>query len=76
MILSDLSVRRPVLAAVLSLLLVAFGAVAFDLLPLREYPDIDTSLCETVVSDLQSSGFFSAVLPCGAKNAADIVAVA
>ena len=41
-----------------------------------EYPDIDTSLCETVVSDLQSSGFFSAVLPCGAKNAADIVAVA
>ena len=33
--------RRPVLAAVLSLLLIAFGAVAFDLLPLREYPDID-----------------------------------
>ena len=24
-----------------SLLLIAFGAVAFDLLPLREYPDID-----------------------------------
>ena len=41
MMLSDLSVRRPVLAAVLSLLLIAFGAVAFDLLPLREYPDID-----------------------------------
>ncbi len=41
MLLSDLSVRRPVLAAVLSMLLVAFGAVAFDLLPLREYPDID-----------------------------------
>ena len=41
MILSDLSVRRPVLAAVISLLLIAFGVVAFDLLPLREYPDID-----------------------------------
>jgi len=41
MILSDVSVRRPVLATVLSLLLLAFGAVAFDLLPLREYPDID-----------------------------------
>ena len=41
MILSDLSVRRPVLAVVISLLLIAFGAVAFDLLPLREYPDID-----------------------------------
>jgi multidrug efflux pump len=40
-ILSDVSVRRPVLATVLSLLLVAFGLVAFDRLPLREYPDID-----------------------------------
>ncbi len=41
MTLSDLSVTRPVFAAVLSLLLVAFGLVAFDRLPLREYPDID-----------------------------------
>jgi multidrug efflux pump len=41
MILSDASVRRPVMATVLSLLLVAFGLVAFDRLPLREYPDID-----------------------------------
>jgi multidrug efflux pump len=41
MILSDLSVTRPVFAAVLSLLLVAFGLVAFDRLPLREFPDID-----------------------------------
>jgi multidrug efflux pump len=41
MILSDLSVRRPVLASVISLLLVLFGLVAFSRLPLREYPDID-----------------------------------
>ncbi|MFZ0788229.1 MAG: efflux RND transporter permease subunit [Chromatiaceae bacterium] len=41
MILSDISVTRPVLAAVLSLLLIAFGLVAFERLPLREYPDID-----------------------------------
>lgn len=41
MILSDLSVTRPVLASVLSLLLIAFGVLAFDRLPLREYPDID-----------------------------------
>jgi len=41
MILSDLSVRRPVLASVISLLLIMFGFVAFSLLPLREYPDID-----------------------------------
>ncbi len=39
--LSDTSVRRPVLASVLSLLLLAFGLLAFDRLPLREYPDID-----------------------------------
>ena len=41
MILSDISVTRPVLAAVLSLLLIAFGLVAFERQPLREYPDID-----------------------------------
>ena len=41
MILSDVSVTRPVFASVLSLLLIAFGLVAFDRLPLREYPDID-----------------------------------
>ncbi|MCU7857376.1 MAG: efflux RND transporter permease subunit, partial [Candidatus Thiodiazotropha sp. (ex Lucinoma borealis)] len=42
MILSDLSVKRPVFASVLSLLLIAFGLVAFDQLPLREYPNIDS----------------------------------
>lgn len=41
MILSDLSVKRPIFAAVLSLLLLAFGLVAFERLPLREFPDID-----------------------------------
>lgn len=39
--LSDTSVTRPVFATVVSLLLIAFGLVAFDRLPLREYPDID-----------------------------------
>ena len=41
MTLSDLSVRRPVLATVLSLLIIAFGAIAFTTLPLRELPDVD-----------------------------------
>jgi multidrug efflux pump len=41
MIITDVSVRRPVFAAVISLLLIAFGLIAFDRLPLREYPDID-----------------------------------
>jgi multidrug efflux pump len=44
MILSDLSVKRPVFAAVMSLLLIAFGLVSFDRLALREYPDIDPPL--------------------------------
>ncbi|MBV7317023.1 efflux RND transporter permease subunit [Shewanella sp. NIFS-20-20] len=41
MILTDISVKRPVLASVISILLVLFGLMAFDRLPLREYPDID-----------------------------------
>lgn len=41
MLLTDLSIKRPVLATVLSLLLVAFGILSFYQLPLREYPDID-----------------------------------
>src|SRR5688572_7185334 len=39
MILSDVSVKRPVFATVISLLLLAFGALSFMELPLREYPD-------------------------------------
>jgi multidrug efflux pump len=38
---SELSVRRPVFATVISLLLVIFGLVSLDRLPIREYPDID-----------------------------------
>lgn len=41
MLVSDISVKRPVLAAVISLLLVAFGLVALNKLSLREYPNID-----------------------------------
>ena len=41
MILSDTSIKRPVFASVISLLLIVFGLVSFSRLPLREYPDID-----------------------------------
>ncbi len=41
---SDTSVRRPVLALVINALLLAFGLIAFDRLPLREYPDIDSPI--------------------------------
>ena len=40
MVLSDLSVRRPVFAMVISMVLVILGAQAFFDLPVREYPDI------------------------------------
>ena len=41
MLLSDLSIRRPVLATVTSLLLIVCGIAAFLNLPLRELPDVD-----------------------------------
>ena len=41
MFLSDVAIRRPVLATVFSLLLVVFGVISFERLPVREYPDID-----------------------------------
>ena len=41
MILSDVSIKRPVFAAVISLMLVVVGVIAFSRLPLRELPNID-----------------------------------
>ncbi len=41
MVLSDISIKRPVFATVLSLLIVVFGLSALFGLPVREYPDID-----------------------------------
>lgn len=41
MLLSDVSVKRPVFATVINILLIVFGIVCFSMLPLREYPDID-----------------------------------
>jgi multidrug efflux pump len=35
MILSDISIRRPVLATVMSLLIILVGLIAFDRLPVR-----------------------------------------
>lgn len=44
MTLSDISVRRPVLAAVMSLLIVIFGLAALRSLPVRELPDVDNAV--------------------------------
>lgn len=50
MILSDISVTRPVFASVLALLLITFGIVSFDRLPLRQYPDIDPPVVSVEVT--------------------------
>jgi multidrug efflux pump len=42
--LSDVSVKRPVFATVIALLLIAFGALAFNGLEVREYPDISAPI--------------------------------
>lgn len=44
MILSDLSIRRPVFCIVLTLLIVTVGLLSFTSLPVREYPDIDAPI--------------------------------
>ena len=41
MILSEISVKRPVLATVMSLLIILLGVISFDRLTVREYPKID-----------------------------------
>lgn len=41
MILSDISIQRPVLATMMSLALVLFGVISYNRLSVREFPDID-----------------------------------
>ncbi|GAB3104834.1 efflux RND transporter permease subunit [Lysobacter terrae] len=41
MLLSDVSIKRPVFATVMSLILIVLGVVSFTRLPLRELPDVD-----------------------------------
>ena len=42
MMISDIAVRRPVFAAVISLLLTALGLMAANRLPIREYPNVES----------------------------------
>lgn len=43
MFLTDISIKRPVFATVMSLALVLFGIVTFNKIPLRELPDVETA---------------------------------
>src|SRR5476651_25857 len=42
MSLSDLSIRRPIICVVASILIVLVGLLRFGLLPVREYPNVDS----------------------------------
>ncbi|MGH8518062.1 MAG: efflux RND transporter permease subunit, partial [Panacagrimonas sp.] len=42
--LPELCIRRPVLATVMSLMIVLLGAISFSRLSVREYPKIDTPI--------------------------------
>ena len=44
MTLSDVCIRRPVFASVLSLVLVLLGLMAYQRLTVREYPNIDVPI--------------------------------
>jgi multidrug efflux pump len=44
MVLSDISIRRPVFATVVAILIIIAGVISFTKLPLREYPDIDAPI--------------------------------
>src|SRR5690606_26610382 len=50
MILSDTSIKRPVFATVINLLIMVFGLAALNQLPVREYPDIDPPIVSVVVN--------------------------
>ncbi|WP_128291112.1 efflux RND transporter permease subunit [Afifella aestuarii] len=50
MILSDISIKRPVLAAVASILIVVFGLAAILSIPIRELPDVDTAVVTVTTS--------------------------
>ncbi len=52
---SEISVRRPVFATVISMLLVIFGLVSLDRLAIREYPDIDRPVVSVTTRYLGAS---------------------
>ena len=50
MILSDISIKRPVFATVMSVLLVAFGVLSFLKLPVRELPEIEFPIVTVITT--------------------------
>jgi multidrug efflux pump len=50
MVLSDLSIRRPVLASMASVALILFGVIGYRELAVREYPDVDPPIVSVSVT--------------------------
>jgi len=50
MLLSDVSIKRPVVCIVLALIVVIVGGISFTQLPVREYPDIETPVVSVSAS--------------------------
>jgi multidrug efflux pump len=50
MVLSDISIRRPVMASMLSAALVLFGAISYTRLQVREFPDVDAPIISVSTS--------------------------
>jgi multidrug efflux pump len=48
MVLSDICIKRPVLATVISLLIVLVGFISYQRLTVREYPAIDEPVVSVV----------------------------
>jgi len=46
--LSEVSIRRPVFAVVMSVVIILFGLIAFTRLPVREYPDVDPPIVSII----------------------------
>jgi multidrug efflux pump len=65
--LSDVSVKRPVFATVISMLLVAFGILSFSYLPLREYPDINSPVVSVSTSYIGASADVSKTRSAGSR---------
>ncbi len=55
MVLSDICIRRPVFATVLSLIVVLVGAVSYSRLSVREYPKIDEPVVTVATTYLGAS---------------------
>lgn len=46
---SELSIRRPVLATVLTIIILLFGFIGYSYLGVREYPSVDNPIISSVV---------------------------